>query len=134
MTDRHIAAGGRPVSLAGPLRRAVVTVVLAAVVAVGCGAGPSPEVPLGPDGQPDPTLELGRVVYGEQCSNCHGNEGQGGRGKPINGGRALERYPDVADMIAVITEGKGSGMPKFESKLTTEEIAAVTEYVREILN
>ena len=70
---------------------------------------PHPRSRSAPDGQPDPVLELGRVVYGEHCANCHGNEGQGGRGKPINGGRALERFPDVADMIAVITQGKGFG-------------------------
>lgn len=100
---------------------------------MGCG-GAAPDVPLGADGQPDAVLELGRNVYGAQCSNCHGNEGQGGRGKPINRGRALERYPEIEAMIQVVTEGKGSGMPSFDDKLDPDEIEAVVRYVREILN
>ncbi len=134
MTARTYTAGGRPSAFAGRVRRALAGLVFLAILVTGCGAGPSPEVPLGPDGQPDPVLELGRVVYGEHCANCHGNEGQGGRGKPLNGGRSLERYPDIADMIAVIAEGKGSGMPRFDSKLSAAEISAVAEYIREVLN
>ena len=81
MTITTTTAGGRVRFLAGRLRRALAVVGVAGVLVTACG-GPSPEVPLGPDGQPDAVLEAGRTVYGAQCSNCHGNEGQGGRGKP----------------------------------------------------
>ena len=105
----------------------------AMAVVAGC-AGPAPDVPAGPDGEPDPVLVLGRDIYGSQCTNCHGNEGQGGRGKPLNGGRALERFPEIEAMVEVVTEGKGSGMPSFGGKLTDDEIEAVVLYVREVLN
>ncbi|MEM7286967.1 MAG: c-type cytochrome [Actinomycetota bacterium] len=133
MIDETTTAGGRVRLLAGPLRRALLAVAVAGLVAAGCG-GAAPEVPLGADGQPDPVLELGRTVYGAQCSSCHGNEGQGGRGKPLNRGRALERYPEIEEMIAVVVEGKGSGMPSFEDRLEADEIEAVVRYVREVLN
>ena len=133
MTATTTTAGGRVRFLAGRFRRALAVVGVAGVVAVGC-AGPAPEVPLGADGQPDPVLELGRTVYGAQCQNCHGNEGQGGRGKPLNRGRALERYPEIESMIEVVTQGKGSGMPSFDDKLEPDEIEAVVRYVREVLN
>ena len=42
--------------------------------------------------------------------------------------------PRSADMTAVVTGGKGSGMPAFESKLEPAEIDAVVRYVREVLN
>ena len=128
MTTTTTTAGGRVRFLAGRLRRALATVAVAGLVAAGCG-GSAPEVPLGADGQPDAALELGRTVYGAQCQNC-----QGGRGKPLNRGRALERYPEIESMIEVVTQGKGSGMPSFDDKLEPDEIEAVVRYVREVLN
>lgn len=103
-------------------------------LAVGACGGAAPEVPLGSDGQPDTDLELGREVFGQRCSTCHGNKGQGGRGKRLSGGRAEELYPDIDEMIAVITNGKGSGMPSFAEKLTVAERRAVARYVREVLD
>lgn len=100
---------------------------------VGACAGETPTVPLGADGEPDAVLDLGRTVYGANCSTCHGNEGQGGRGKRLNNGEAVDRYPEIADMIEVVTNGKGSGMPSFGGKLSDEERLAVARYVREVL-
>lgn len=123
----------RPHWGAHPLHAVAVLVATLMIVAA-CGAGPAPDVPLGAGGEADAELERGREVYGRQCTVCHGNEGQGGRGKRINDGRALAEYPEVGDMTAVVTGGKGSGMPAFESKLEPAEIDAVVRYVREVLN
>ena len=41
-------------------------------------------------------------------------------------------YPDPADQIAVVTNGRG-GMPAFGDRLSAEEIAAVVEYTRTVL-
>lgn len=113
-------------------RRGVAAAALAALLVGACG-GTAPEVPLGTDGAPDATLELGRDVYGRKCSVCHGSEGQGGRGKKLSDGAAEERYPDIADMVAVIAEGKGSGMPSFGDELSEAELTAVARYIREVL-
>lgn len=126
----------RTADVMGPrARRTLAGLVLAVVVSVAaaCG-GEAPEVPLGPDGQPDPVLSLGREVYGARCSTCHGSEGQGGRGKKLNDGRAPAAYPDPADLMAVVVEGKGSGMPSFGNVLEPAEIEAVARYVLEVLN
>lgn len=114
--------------------RRLAGLVLAAMVSVAACGGQAPEVPLGPDGEPDPVLSLGREVYGARCSTCHGSEGQGGRGKKLNDGRAPAAYPDPADLVAVVVEGKGSGMPSFGNVLETDEIEAVAQYVLEVLN
>jgi len=37
-------------------------------------------------------------------------------------------------LLNVISVGKGQGMPAFGSKLSNKEIAAVSRYIREILN
>lgn len=115
--------------------RWVLPVVLAATLLVaGCGGSSSPDVPVDGSGEPDPELIVGRDVYGRHCATCHGNEGQGGRGARLNDGATVEKYPDAEAMAEVIAEGKGSGMPAFEDRLSEEERLAVARYVLEVLN
>lgn len=113
-----------------PVRRAVV--VFALVLVAACVQAPA--VPLGIDGQPDPVLDQGRQIFASQCSTCHGSAGQGGRGAKLNGGRAEDQYPEIADMAAVVSSGKGSRMPSFAEELSPSEIEAVVRYVREVLS
>lgn len=111
------------------------TLALWAVVSLGAvGCSSSPEVPLGPDGEPDPELVLGRDVYSARCSNCHGSEGQGGRGPRLNEGASLSAYPEASAMVDVIANGLNQGMPAFGDSLSSAEIDAVVAYVREVLN
>jgi mono/diheme cytochrome c family protein len=42
----------------------------------------------------------------------------------------VERYPDIADHIAVVRDRR-RGMPAWEDALTPEEIEAVVRYERE---
>lgn len=105
---------------------------LALALIAGCAQAPT--VPLGSDGQPDPVLDRGRQIFASQCSVCHGSAGQGGRGVKLNDGRAEALYPEIADMTAVVSSGKGSGMPSFADRLSPSEIEAVVLYVREVLS
>lgn len=120
----------------GTLRRlACVVAIVAVVVAAGaCGGGAGPEVPLGPDGRPDAVLAVGRDVWGQKCATCHGNAGQGGRGKKLNDGAVFALHPEIDSLLTVIAEGKGQGMPAFGDTLDDDEIVAVARYVREVLN
>jgi mono/diheme cytochrome c family protein len=74
----------------------------------------------------------GATVFGDNCATCHGGDGSGGIGPRLAGGRVVTVYPDPADQIAVVTNGR-AGMPAFGRKLTEEEIAAVVEYTRTVL-
>jgi mono/diheme cytochrome c family protein len=105
--------------------------LLAAAAFVGCANDP-PEVPAGPDGAPDAELVLGREVYAARCASCHGESGGGGAGPSVRGERIVERYPDIADQIAVVADGR-NGMPAFEDVLSPEQIEAVVRYTREVL-
>ena len=111
--------------------------VLAAVLAVGLVAsscaGAPPEVPLGSDGLPDPVLSVGREIYGNRCSSCHGNSGGGGRGPKLSDGAVIEAYPEVLDQIERVTDGKGQ-MPSFLGQLSQAQIEAVVRYTREVLS
>ena len=68
-------------------------------------------------------------IYATRCASCHGADGGGGFGPPLGGGIVVERYPNPADQIAVVTNGRGS-MPSFAGSLTPEQIAAVVEFTR----
>lgn len=72
----------------------------------------------------------GAAIYGQRCSSCHGGDGGGGIGPALADGRMVERFPEAADQIAVVTSGRGQ-MPSFADRgLTAEEIAAVVEFTR----
>ena len=99
-----------------------------------CGNNVIPEVPVGPDGAAEGALLEGREIWGTHCASCHGPSGQGGRGAKLNDGEIFKSYSEAEAMITVINDGKGQGMPAFNSKLTLSETEAVIRYIREILN
>lgn len=117
--------------------RSVIAVVrillLSFVVVVGaCAVGESPEVPVGADGVADPVLVRGREIYSSRCASCHGADGSGGRGPNITGSRVIDRYPDIADQIDLVVNGRG-GMPAFGRTFDVDELDAVVRYTREVL-
>lgn len=75
-------------------------------------------------------LELGEQVFSANCAACHGEQGQGGAGPELAGGRVVDRYPAVEDHQAVVVKGR-AGMPAWGDRLSDEEIDAVVQYERE---
>ncbi len=71
----------------------------------------------------------GATLFATNCAACHSADGSGGVGPPIGGGRVVEKYPEAADQILVVTNGRG-GMPAFGTRLTPEEIAEVVRFTR----
>jgi mono/diheme cytochrome c family protein len=71
----------------------------------------------------------GETLYSTRCASCHGEDGGGSFGPALGGGVAVGRFPDPADQILVVSQGRGS-MPSFSDSLTEEQIAAVVEYTR----
>ena len=116
-----------------PSNKRFLALLVGSVLFVAACAGEPPDVPLGADGLADDVLVLGRSVYGASCSNCHGADGQGGTGPELRNGHVAERYPDVEDEIAVVTNGS-RGMPSFQVRLSEDEIEAVVRYTREVLS
>jgi mono/diheme cytochrome c family protein len=74
------------------------------------------------------TVNVGQAIFATRCSSCHGSDGGGGFG-PTLAGVVAGRYPNPADEVAVVTNGRGA-MPTFSSSLTADQIAAVVEYTR----
>jgi cytochrome c oxidase subunit 2 len=95
--------------------------------ATACG-GTAPEVGEGAD----PALSEGRSVWVAQCASCHGAAGGGGRGPKLSDGQVLDRFPDVADQIDLVLNGRGA-MPSYAGRLSDEQIESVVRYTREVL-
>lgn len=113
--------------------RTWMSVLVVSLVCASACAGEVPPVPVGPDGAVDDELTLGREVYQRRCANCHGPSGGGGTGPELAGGAVVAAYPDPADQVALIADGR-NGMPAFAGTLTTAEIDAVVRYSREVLD
>ena len=96
---------------------ALVSAALLVFAAAGCSSG---------GGEARPTT--GEGIYVAYCATCHGVGGQGGVG-PALAGIVAEKYPDIEDQIAVVTNGKGA-MPAWRGNLTAKEIRKVVEYTR----
>jgi mono/diheme cytochrome c family protein len=71
----------------------------------------------------------GAAIFAARCAGCHGGDGGGGSGPQLSEGHAVAAYPDAADEISLVSNGRGA-MPAWEGRLTSEEIAAVVEYTR----
>ena len=107
--------------------------VLAGALVLGACAGETPEVPVGPDGQVDDELVLGRDIYSRRCANCHGAGGGGGTGPKLADGAVIEAYPEPAAQREIIAEGR-NGMPAYAGALSSAELDAVVRYTREVLS
>lgn len=101
------------------------------LAASGCGGTAPPEIPAGADGTADVVLVRGREVYDARCKSCHGVSGGGGTGTSLRD--VAERYPDVADQVAVVAEGRNA-MPAFGETLSAADLEAVVRYTREVLS
>jgi cytochrome c551 len=70
--------------------------------------------------------EAGAMVFAENCSVCHGEDGHGGAGGPDL--RTMPKAQEEATAIEQVTDG-GGGMPPFGGVLSEEEIQNVAAYV-----
>lgn len=109
-----------------------ISVMVVVLALGGACAGEAPDVPLGPDGEPDAELVAGRDVYQRRCAACHGSSGNGGTGPKLSDGEVVANFPDPADQRAIIADGK-NGMPSFAGSLSTAELDAVVRYTRDVL-
>lgn len=118
------------------IRHVGAVVAVMVVIAVSCGPGSATSE----------SLRAGRGVYGDRCSACHGNRGQGGVGPSLSD--VLETWPDCVDQQEWIALGSerwkteygptyGANdvlvtkvMPEHANTLTPDEIAAVAAFER----
>jgi len=89
----------------------------------------------------DPKMQRGSEIYDNQCSACHGRQGQGIAGLfPRLAGAPLVQQEQATSLIRVVLEGSravatagaptGPAMPSFDWNLSDDDIAALLTYVR----
>ncbi len=86
-------------------------------------------------------LERGASVYGEQCAQCHGDQGQGAfPAYPALAGNPSVTSPVAANAIKAVLHGgyppataanpRPYGMAPYVGRLSDQDIAAVLSYIR----
>jgi cytochrome c6 len=76
----------------------------------------------------------GADTYKSKCAMCHGADGKGdtSMGKTMKvrdlGSADVQGQSD-ADLNGIITNGKGK-MPKYDGKLTSDQISDLVKYIR----
>ncbi len=85
---------------------------------------------------PDATRQKGATLYSDNCSSCHQSLGRGMPGifPPLAGNGAVVAS-DPADIFNVVlggipTQSKYMPMPPFAGRLTDQDIADITNYIR----
>jgi len=78
--------------------------------------------------------QSGADIFKSKCAMCHGPDGKGqtAMGKTLNlrdlGSTEVQSQSD-ADLTNIITNGKGK-MPKYDGKLTKDQITEVVKHIR----
>jgi mono/diheme cytochrome c family protein len=63
----------------------------------------------------------GKTLYQDNCSSCHGANGEGGAGPMIAGSSR-------SGVVKTVTNGRGD-MPSFQGRLAADQIEAIAGYV-----
>jgi len=96
-------------------------IVLIAVLAVGViAAFSSPAV-----------AQDAAATYKAKCAMCHGPDGKGGKMGTRDFGSAEVKAETDAQLVEIITKGKGK-MPAYDGKLKDTEIKDLVTYVRSL--
>jgi len=80
------------------------------------------------------SAQTGTDLFKSKCAMCHGPDGKGqtAMGKNLNirdlGSTEVQSQSD-ADLTKIITDGKGK-MPKYDGKLTSDQITDLVKYIR----
>jgi cytochrome c oxidase cbb3-type subunit 3 len=91
-----------------------------------------PEPPAQPIMVTEKLLATGQTLYTQNCSRCHGTDGQGTRRAPaVNVQSFFDKVDSDQAMIQIVSSGvPGTAMPAWGDRLSVSEIEAVVAYVR----
>jgi mono/diheme cytochrome c family protein len=91
-----------------------------------------PEPPAQPIIVTEKLLATGQTLYTQNCSRCHGTDGQGTRRAPaLNVQTFFDKVTTDAAMIQIVSSGMpGTAMPAWGDRLSGSEIEAIVAYVR----
>lgn len=75
-------------------------------------------------------IVLGKEIFAENCAVCHGENGEGDIGPAIGNPASLSLNTDAFVKYAIENGRDGTDMPAFTDTLSSDEINAVTAFLR----
>lgn len=81
-----------------------------------------PSAPMTPE-----LITRGRTLYLDSCARCHAADARGEEGPDLHSAQVSDRY-----IARIIQRGIPHEMPSFAKKHDTEDIGALTAYVRSL--
>jgi len=77
-----------------------------------------------------------KAVFLDKCSVCHGEDGAGktakGKKLKVKDVHQTSKSESEADMIKIVSDGKGKDMDSFSKDLTAAQIKGVVQYYRSL--
>jgi len=110
------------------MRKAVVSVALAGIIAAGGAYEGAAQQPPALERVAADAVAHGTAVFGKLCASCHGGGGAGGRAPALVDNRRLRAIAD-AELQDIIRNGTANGMPGFGSQ-PAADLRDVTLFVR----
>jgi mono/diheme cytochrome c family protein len=91
-----------------------------------------PEPPAQPIIVTERLLATGQTLYTQNCSRCHGTDGQGTRRAPaLNVQSFFDKVTSDQAMVQIVSSGvPGTAMPAWGDRMSVSEIEAIVAYVR----
>jgi mono/diheme cytochrome c family protein len=91
-----------------------------------------PEPPAQPIIVTEKLLATGQTLYTQNCSRCHGIDGQGTRRAPaLNVQSFFDKVTTDQAMLQIVSSGvPGTAMPAWGDRMSVSEIEAIVAYVR----
>ncbi|HVW10427.1 MAG TPA: c-type cytochrome [Bryobacteraceae bacterium] len=78
----------------------------------------------------------GKAIFLDKCSICHGEDGAGktakGKKLKVKDVHVTSKSESEADMVKIVTDGKGKDMDSFSKDLSPAQIRSVVEYYRSL--
>ena len=74
----------------------------------------------------------GAALFSDNCSGCHGAEGEGGFGPSLQDNVWLGRDGDIPDerLIEIFIKGTDNGMPPYEGAFTDGQVRDIVDHLR----
>lgn len=75
-------------------------------------------------------------IFLDKCSVCHGQDGTGktakGKKLKVKDVHTTVAKESAADMVKIVTDGKGTDMDSFSKDLSAAEIKSIVDYYRSL--
>lgn len=87
-----------------------------------------------PDAAAASGLGAGAALFLDNCSGCHGAEGEGGFAPSLQDDVWLGKQGDISDerLIEIFTKGTDNGMPPYESAFTDGQVQDIVGHLRSL--